>query len=132
MTDIEMTSDAFGYFWCTLLHRKHHVWTGDWKRDCTKCKSWYVWPDKKRIADLVAQPRLVRMEKTTATFSSLPPDLEHGESIRIEGGTNCVIENNVIMGTPICIDCGIQMPEFSIRCDECQATNNVLADDIIE
>jgi len=42
---------AVGYLWCSWLHRRHHDWTANWRRDCRKCKSWYLWPERVKSAD---------------------------------------------------------------------------------
>lgn len=46
----EAAAHFTAYLWCTVIHRKHHKWTGDYRRDCLKCRSWYVWPEKMKVA----------------------------------------------------------------------------------
>lgn len=92
----ELCAYMTGYLWCTWAHRKHHTWKGDYRRDCAKCKSCYVWPDKRRIAELEAQPRLVRKQGTAMTFSSLPNDITVGEPFALTG-ENIQVDNNQFM-----------------------------------
>lgn len=63
---IEASAEFTAYLWCSIVHRKHHKWTHDYRRDCGKCKSWYFWPKKYAVhqqmeATLVTPTFLARM-----------------------------------------------------------------------
>lgn len=101
---------------------------------CTKCfrpKHEISELNGHRLVTCVEMPedQIVFMENYSCHCCKCP-DMDI-EPIRIQESGNIHIENNIITGTPICIDCGIQMPEFAIRCNECEATNTILADDIL-
>jgi hypothetical protein len=94
MNDIEAAAIVWTHWWCYWFHGKHHRWTGNWRRQCDKCECVRIWPDKQRIAQLEAQPRLVRMDQTSMTFSSLPSDLQQGELL---GLSNILIKDNIFI-----------------------------------
>jgi hypothetical protein len=85
-----------------------------------------------RLVTCVEMPKdqIVFMENYSCHCCKCP-DIDI-EQFHVADATNCSITDNVFSGTPICIDCGIPMPEFAIRCDECEATNTILSDEVIE